>query len=98
MTRKTVITYSMLFLFAFTFAFAFTLASSARADDDNWCLQCVCCVEYCEGYPTYVSVVGHWEKINPLGNCDPDNIYCSGEASRCSPAPCKDHFTYLCPD
>lgn len=94
LTKKTLTVYSMLFLCAFTFALSFSLAR-AEGGGPGGC-PCYCCVEYCPGYPTTVSVEGHWEKINPLGDCNVNNLFCSGQADRCS-FDCKFHFTYLCP-
>jgi len=93
MTKKVVTVYGMLFLFAFTFALSFTLASSARAAEP-WCEGCICCTEYCAEYPYGISVEGHIQKIDPLGDCHPDNLQCSGLANRCTKT-CE-HFTYLC--
>lgn len=64
MTKKTVITYSMLFLFAFTFALAF--AMEARAEGG----QCGngCCTLYCDGYPELIATVGHLDVF----------MYCTG--------------------
>ena len=57
MTKKLIITYSMLFLFVFTFAFAFafTLASSAQAEGAGCCEY-----EWCDDYPPTLGAQGHW--------------------------------------
>ena len=67
MTKKVVITYSMLFLFAFTFAFAFTMEARAQT--------CGCCVVYCPGYPDVVSYMGHWES-DPIYQCIAEATEC----------------------
>ncbi len=82
MTKKVVITYSMLFLFAFTFAFAF--AMEARAEYPE---PLVCCTVFCEGYPDRVSYYG-WEDIHhPELGCQPPY----------NPAYNCFQFTYTCP-
>ena len=74
MTKKVVLTYSMLFLFAFTFAFAF--AMEARADSGGLC----CIISMCPPpYQEDVQEWGHWIQlpkggfvcVNPGGDpCD----------------------------